>query len=196
MSRLFVILAVAVLVASSFAIGPAAADTHPHARTGFFIGFGLGWGNAGANFAGAVDGERENSGSGNFRLGWAVAPSVTLGLENTSWVKNYAVDSTTDLKLTTTATTFAATFFPQNVGVYLRGGIGVATATAKFEGGGLSVSDTEYGLGLLGSVGYEWRLTSKFALGPQLQWTYLNIDDSVMESIDFFSATAQATWYW
>ena len=89
------------------------------------------------------------------------------------------------------------TYFPQNVGVYIRGGIGVAAASVEVQpSGGPTVSDTEYGFGMIGAAGYEWRLTRKFALGPQLQWAYLNIDDQVTESIDFFSATLQANWYW
>lgn len=195
MARLFGVLAAVAMLASPLAVGSAVADTHPHSRTGFFIGFGLGWGNAGANLAGNIDTERENSGSANFRLGWSVSESVTLGLENSSWVKSYQLDPSTDMKLTTTATTFAVTVFPQNVGVYLRGGIGVAAASVEVKSV-VTVSDTEYGLGLLGAVGYEWRLTQKFALGPQLQWAYLDINDELTDSIDFFSATAQATWYW
>jgi hypothetical protein len=195
MTRLFGVLAAIAMLASPLAVGSAAADTHPHNRTGFFIGLGLGWGNAGANLAGNIDTERENSGSANFRLGWSVSQSVTMGLENSSWVKSYELDPSTDMKLTTTATTFAVTVFPQNVGVYLRGGIGVAAASVEVKSA-VTVSDTEYGLGLLGAVGYEWRLTQKFALGPQLQWAYLNINDEITDSIDFFSATAQATWYW
>jgi hypothetical protein len=198
MTRLFVFLLAVAVLASPWAAGVASADPYPHARTGFFIGFGLGWGNAGASLASGVDVDRENSGSGNFRLGWAANQSVTLGLESSSWLKTYDLGGTqsTDLKLTTTVTTFAVTVFPQNVGVYLRGGIGVAAASAEVSSGAASVEDTEYGLGLLAAVGYEWRLTGKFALGPQLQWTLLNIDDAITESIDFFSATAQATWYW
>lgn len=195
MTRLFVILLAVVVLASPLATGIAAADPYPHARSGFFLGIGAGWGNAGAQFSGGVDGERQNSGSGNLRLGWAVNENVTLGLENSSWIKSYELDATTDMKLTTTVTTFAATVFPQNVGIYLRGGIGVAAVSVEVKSG-ITVSDTEYGLGLLGAVGYEWRLTSMFALGPQLQWAYLNIGDAITDSIDYFSATAQATWYW
>jgi hypothetical protein len=200
MTRTCLVIAAVFVLVSTWSFGVATANPHPHQRTGFFIGLGLGWGNAGADLVGSTSTDREDSGSGNFRLGWAVTPSVTLGLENSSWVKTYAVagaSPATDLTLTTTASTFAVTVFPQNMGLYMRGGIGVASASVEIEpDGGPTLSDTEYGLGVLAAAGYEWRLTQKFALGPQLQWVFMNIDDEVTESIDFFSATVQATWYW
>jgi hypothetical protein len=197
MRKVLLIAFVATLAALQFAVSPAVAGKYAHSRDGFFIGFGLGLGNAGANLNG-LDPDRENSGTGNFRLGWAIANNTTLGLESSSWMKTYGnIDGAgTDLKLTGTVTTFALTYFPQNIGFYLRGGLGVATGTAKLENGVLSISDTETGLGLLGALGYEWRLTQKFALGPQFQYAYLNIGGDGTESVDFVSATLQMTWYW
>jgi hypothetical protein len=179
------------------AVSPAAAGTHEQSRTGFFIGFGAGWGNAGTEVALFGDVDRENSVSANFRLGWAVSDNATIGLESTTWLKEYDIGAFgADMQLTGTVTAFALTYFPQNMGLYFRGGVGLGAASAQIESGTISFEDTEVGLGLLGAVGYEWRLTSKFALGPQVQWAYMNIDGDGMESADFVSLTAQATWYW
>ena len=194
MRKSSVIVIAVVAMALQFAAVPAFADEH--SRDGFFIGFGLGWGNAGAEVSGP-DPDRANSGSGNFRLGWAVAPNVAIGLENSSWIKSYDIAGTsTDLKLTGTVTTFALTYWPGNMGLYMRGGMGVATGTAEFTQGSASVSETEVGLGGLAALGYEWRLTEKFALGPQFQYAFLNIEGDGTESVDFVSLTAQMTWYW
>ena len=195
MTRSLVVL-LCLIVGTSGAFSPAMAGDHPQNRTGFFIGLGLGWGNLGADL-GSLDTDRQNSVSGNFRFGWSVADNVAIGLEASSWTKQYEITGTNqDLNLTATVTTFAVTFFPGNMGLFFRGGLGFATAREKLEGGGVSLEGTESGLGFLGAMGYEWRLTEKFALGPQAQWAYLNIGEPGLESIDFVSITAQATWYW
>jgi hypothetical protein len=192
----FLILALCLLIACSLvAVSPAAAGDHPQSRTGFFVGLGLGWGNMGADL-GSVEVDRQNSVSGNLRFGWSVANNLALGLEVTSWSKNYEITTNQDLNLTAGVTTFALTYFPGNMGLFVRGGLGFSSARTELKSGSSSVDHTENGLGFLGAVGYEWRLTNKFALGPQVQWAYLNIEDQVLESLDFMSVTAQATWYW
>jgi len=179
-----------------FAATPALAESHAHSRSGFFVGLGLGWGNAGADLNGA-DPDRANSGSANFRFGWSVAENVTMGLESTSWVKNYDIAGTTaDLKLSGTVTAFALTYFPGNMGLYFRGGMGVAAGSAEITDGGFAFNSTEYGLGWIVASGYEWRLTQKMALGPQFQYAYLHIGGDGTENLDFVSLTAQMTWYW
>jgi len=145
---------------------------------------------------GSLDADRENSVSGNFRFGWSVADNLALGLEATSWSKDYAVADNTNLNLMASVTTLALTYFPGNMGLFVRGGLGFSTARAELRMGSSSVEHTEGGMGFLGAVGYEWRLTKKFALGPQVQWAYLNVEDEVLQSADFMSVTAQATWYW
>lgn len=196
MRKVHVIGLALLFIGVQFAAVPALAGQHAHSRTGFLIGFGFGWGNAGAEVQG-LNPDRANSGAGNFRLGWALNERVTIGLENTTWIKDYDVSGTTaDLKLTGTVTAFAVTVFPHNLGFYLRGGIGVATGTAEITSGGFTFDETETGFGALASFGYEWRLTPKFTLGPQFQYAYLNIDGDGTESVDFVSLSAQATWYW
>jgi hypothetical protein len=187
----------AMLFCTLLSTSPAAAGTHPPNRNGFFIGFGAGWGNAGTEVTLFDAGDRENSVSANFRLGWAISDNATLGLESTTWLKQYDVAIFAgDMRLTGTVTAFALTYFPQNMGLYFRGGVGLAAASAEFNSGALSFEDTELGLGLLGAVGYEWRITPKFAIGPQAQWAYMDIEGDGLESADFVSLTAQATWYW
>jgi len=145
---------------------------------------------------GALESNRESSVSGNLRFGWSVANNLAIGLEATSWSKKYDVTTNQDLNLTASVTTLALTYFPGNMGLFVRGGLGFSTARAELNGGSNSVEHTENGLGFLGALGYEWRLTEKFAFGPQVQWAYLNIEDEVLQSADFMSLTAQATWYW
>ncbi len=197
MRKAHVIGLVLVFITVQFVALPALAGTHAHSRTGLMMGFGFGWGNAGAEVQG-LNPDRANSGSGNFRLGWALNGRVTIGLENTAWIKEFDVSGVpaANLKMTGTVTTFAVTVFPHNMGFYLRGGLGVATGKAEITSGSFTFDDTETGFGALAAFGYEWRLTQKFALGPQFQYAYLNIDGDGTDSVDFVSLTVQATWYW
>ena len=163
----------------------------------------MGGGNAGADpgsdavALGVTELDRESGASGNFRFGWAVADRATIGLENTTWLRNYNVSGTNiDATLTMNVTTLALTYFPGNVGFYLRGGLGLGTAAVKYEQGAASVEGSTVGFGLIAATGYEWRLTQKFALGPQLQWAFLGVNDEGIENADFASLTVQMTWYW
>ena len=201
MSKRYIFVAIVLLV-MMLAL-PVLAGTHAPNRTGFFIGFGIGGGSAaaepgaGAASLGAGDVDRESGGSGNFRFGWAISDRATLGLENTSWLKSYDVSGTNiDATITLNVTTFAVTYFPSNVGFYLRGGLGFGTAAVKWEQGGASVEGNTVGIGFIAATGWEWRLTQKFALGPQLQYAYIGVDDQELKTADFASLTAQMTWYW
>ena len=90
MRKAHVIGLVLVFITVQFVALPALAGTHAHSRTGLMMGFGFGWGNAGAEVQG-LNPDRANSGSGNFRLGWALNDRVTIGLENTAWIKEFDV---------------------------------------------------------------------------------------------------------
>ncbi|MDH3197212.1 MAG: autotransporter outer membrane beta-barrel domain-containing protein [Candidatus Krumholzibacteria bacterium] len=180
----------------------------PHDRTGFFIGFGFGGGSASWDWKDPDWGSPDEwSGIGNFRIGGAVKPNLVLHLESSAWVKQWdVVDGSSGGKigeadLTLSAVTFAATFFPGNMGFYLRGGLGFATANATFSlgsAGGLSVKaeSTDTGLGLVAATGYEWRLTDKFAMGPQVELVFLGIDGDLIDNALFVDGSLQFNWYW
>ena len=182
------------LISTVCMVIPASAG-QPHDRNGFFMGFGLGAGTAG--WEGTTD--RAGGGIGNFRLGYAPAPNVTVGLENSSWMKKESV-GTIDLTLMYTVTTFGVTYFPNNNGLYLKGGVGFASA--NFEtivslpgiGSGKGELD-DTGFGLLGAAGYEWRLTEKFALGPEVEFAYLDVG-GVFQNANYVSASLMLNWYW
>ena len=177
----------------------------PHDRTGFFIGFGLGGGGASWDWKGGGS-EDEGSGIGNFRIGGAVKPNLVLHLESSAWVKQWDLVTSAggrvgEGELTLSAATFAATYFPSNMGFYLRGGVGFATATAtvKVDTGAVfdvSGESTDTGLGLLAATGYEWRLTDKFALGPQAELVYLGIGGDLIDNALIVDGSVQLNWYW
>ena len=169
----------------------------PHDRSGFFIGFGLGFGTANYTTGSALDGSTDDSGGGvgNFRLGGALTERVLLGLETSAWVR-----SENNATLTFTALTAALTWYPGDGGAYIRGGFGFGSSKYEIEGVVLGVpvdvSKTDGGWTLLGAGGYEWRLTDKFALGPQLEVVYLGLGGELIDTASMVNVTLQLDWYW
>ena len=182
---------IAGLVVMPMLASPAQAGSHPHDRSGFFIGFNLGGGTADINVDN-FDTDREWGGAGNFRLGGAIKNNLLLGAESTAWVKDE--DGAT---VSLSSLLFGVTYYPGDMGFFLRGGIGFGSSSFEADlGGGFRLSKDETGFALAGAVGYEWRLTGKFALGPQVEFTYMNIGGDLVDTANFFDATLGFNWYW
>jgi hypothetical protein len=174
---------------------PAFAE-RPHRRSGFFIGFGVGGG--GARWEESSG--RNGGGVGNFRVGYAVAPGWTVGLESSSWLKREDAAGIGSLTLVYNVSTLGATYFPWNGGAFVKGGIGFATASFEDIGylpgiGNSKLEVDQSGLGFIAAAGYEWRLTDKFAIGPEIELVYLRVGDSFNDA-DYISATLMMDWYW
>jgi len=166
------------------------AGSHPQSRNGFFIGFGLGGGNAGIK-----NGDnRKTGGAGIFRIGYAVKEDLVFGLESSGWTKS-ETDMGVDLTLTFSVATFGVTYYPGNQGLYIKGGIGFASSSWEAAMGNAKATYSDHGFGLLGGAGYEFRLTDKFALGPEVDFAYLNVG-GVVESANFVSGHLMLNWYW
>jgi hypothetical protein len=183
------------------------AQSRPHDRNGFFLGFGFGGGGAWWDWADTDAGDNASEGSGtlNIRVGGAIRDDLVLGAELQAWSKGWTLASGTgvdlgDLTISLGTLTFAATWFPGNLGVFLRGGVGLASARTEVstEAGGLVISgtNTDTGIGLLGASGYEWRVTDKFAIGPQVEVAYLGIDGDLIRDPVVLDVSVQFNWYW
>ncbi len=202
MKRAMALAIVVVLVLAAADVGA----VEPHKRSGFFVGFGLGFGYAAWEWAiEADDNPGEMSGAAHLRIGGAVRDNVLLGLEASTWVKHYDRDDggidIGDASTTFSATTFAATWFPGNMGVFVRGGVGVAIAQTNLD---LEIPDLEFlsfsksdqGLAVLGAVGYEIRLTDKFAIGPEVEVFFLGIDGDLVKDVVVVDGAIEFIWYW
>jgi opacity protein-like surface antigen len=167
----------------------ALAGTHPHDRNGFAIGFGFGGGSAGIQ-----DGDqREGGGTGNFRIGYAVTPEILIHFEAAAWTRTFS-ENIGDVTWTFSTSAAAVTYFPSNVGVFVRGGIGIGIAQVEIEENNVKVSSDETGFGFLVAAGYEWRLTTKFALAPQIEYSYQDLD--ILKSSDVIGGGLGFNWYW
>lgn len=185
------LVAISLLPAARAAAGP-----WGHERTGMVLGFNLGGGGAAAKFDGdglSAETDRESGGGGNLRIGYAVSPKVVLGLETSGWSKQVDegnIESTWSLGVAT----FAATWYPAAGGFFLRGGVGVGHAEVEWDAGdGLTLAGEDSGFGLTTGLGYEWRLTRRFALGPQLDLNYVDIGDGI--SMNWFNVTVGLNWF-
>jgi len=165
----------------------AQAGSHPHERDGVLLGFNLGAGTAGVNFTG-VDSDREGGFAGGLRVGYAFTPELAVGLDGTFWSKE--VDNET---WSFDVGAASLTYYPGAGGFFVRGGVGVGTMEFKTESGGVTFSASDDGFGFLLGTGYEWRLSQKFALGPEIDYSYAKVSDDI--SLNFVNFTAGLNWY-
>jgi hypothetical protein len=165
----------------------AGAGKWPHERDGWLLGLNLGGGTAGVNFS-SVDTEREGGGAGNFRVGYAFQNQFAVGLEGSAWTKNE-----NDQTVTFSFGGPAFTYYPGSQGFYVRGAIGAGTAKWEAESGGVTYSVSDTGFGAHGGMGYEFRLARKFALGPQVDFSYAKVNDDL--SVNYWNFTVGGNWY-
>ena len=192
----------------------ASAGTWEHTREGFLIGFSAGAGGAALELAptsgGTITSEREGGGAGNFRVGYAVKPSLALAFESNAWGKseNATILGTEfDFSYRVQVAAFAATWYPNAGGLFLRGGLGIGTGKIEVKNQGASTEIKDSGFGFLAAAGYEWRLTQKFALGPQVDFGYMSLgevdatDDAgdpvrADYSVNYVNVSLGFNWYW
>jgi len=178
---IFVILAVVLIAA------PAAAESWPHERDGFTLGFNVGGGSASTKPDEGAD-SSSGGGAGSFRLGWSFSNQFLVGLESTAWVGD--TDLGADLTLMSNLINF--TWYPGAKGWFLRAGFGwgEAEVSTKVLNSNVSVSESGGAFGL--GAGHEWRLTRKFALGAAVDYATLDLDNGKFDYVNF---TAQLNWY-
>jgi hypothetical protein len=185
-----------VLAGASFAmlLGPVTslAGSYPQNHHNFFIGFNAGAGKADVRFTGGGEHLRQSGGAANVRIGGAVINNVLLSAELTGWLwkeDGHPIGIANAL--------FALTWFPAG-GFFVRAGMGwgdthfLETAPT----GHVTASKDEVGTSFGFATGYEWRLTKKFALGPQVEYTWVNIGGEFVDKASYASTTLGFNWYW
>lgn len=164
----------------------ASAGTHPQDHTGWSIGFGVGGGSAGLDIDGIGTSDREGGGLGNFRLGYALNPQLSLAFEGSAWSK-----SENGTTVTFGASTLGVAFFPSE-GLVLRAGAGLGTTTVSSSSGSTTLTASESGFGLHGGIGYDFRVARTFAIGPQFDYGYATFDGG---SSNWFGVGLNFNWY-
>jgi Outer membrane protein beta-barrel domain len=190
-----------VCLGAAFAVTPAHAD-QPE-RDGWTAGFGLGGSYVSWTWA---DGDRrqEGSGAGNARVAYALEPDLLVGIEWWGWAKDYEIGSTPEdvpAKITLWAANAAVTYFPGDVGFFVRGGLGVALGSAEITPPPtvvfpVSGKSDDTGFSALVAVGYETGITPRLALGGVMHVVYLGIDEGPFNDTLGYGLTVQFNWYW
>ena len=182
--------------------------SRPQYRDGFFLGFGFGAGVARWDWTDPDlgDGPREGSGTFNARAGYAVRDDLILGVDSVVWRKRWKVFTKSGVELGSATVSLgtialAATYFPGNMGLYIRGGVGLGLERSSVTDSTAALlqipeGTTCAGLGLLGATGYEWRVTDKFAIGPQVGIAYLPIESELIKDAVIGDVSVQFNWYW
>jgi hypothetical protein len=164
--------------------GVAAAGKWPQTRQGWTLGLGVGGGSA------APEGEERKGGAAaSFRVGYVFTPQLGAGLESNAWSAD--VDGDT---WTFSVSAAALTFYPApEQGFFLRGGVGVGSVTvdlgSSFFG---STHVSEQGFGVTGGAGYEWRVARTVALAPQVDFSYVSVNDL---TANYVNGSLQINWY-
>jgi 4-amino-4-deoxy-L-arabinose transferase-like glycosyltransferase len=126
-----------------------------HARQGFWLNGGLGYGSLGCeNCSG-----REGALSGGLALGGSLSPKVLLGVGTNGWTKSEAGYTATVGTLTA-----QIRFYPSATGgFFLLGGLGLGSIHEELSGVG---SASEVGPGALVGLGYDFRVGQNVSLTP------------------------------
>jgi len=123
------------------------------------------------------EGGRETGLAANFRVGYGLSPTWFLGVETSSWSDFHAAaQGDADVTFRTFGPSLA--FFPGGGGFYLRGILGWSWLDLTLETSEQVKAKTqESGFGFAAAVGYEWRLSTLIAVGPQLDLGYLDVGE-------------------
>lgn len=144
---------------------PAAAQ-RPH-RSGFWVELGSGPGAVRIGCGGCADVTLSGGTTGYLRLGGTLTDKVMLGVESFGFTDERFGFAAHDTSVTAENTTLGAVvlWYPWRGGVFLKGGVGLAGGrfTVKADTGQGAVNEGT-GVGLTFGVGYDLRLSRKFAL--------------------------------
>lgn len=159
-------------------------------RESFVVGFGAGWGNAGADLTTVEKVDRQNGVVGDLRLGWAVKNNAVFGVAFDIWSELFG-----DSRWVFNLSAVTLTYFPFDRNAFVVGGVGIGTSRIEVPGQGNIIQQDQAGLGYFVGAGYEWWIVDEVAVGPQMKWAFLEMDSDITKSADYFSIIVQLTWY-
>ncbi len=169
-------LAVSLLLLSACLPGPAAAaevSREGHLVVGAKLGAGV------ARLGDQVPEEdtTETGWAGNFSMGYGISPRWFLGLEASTW-SDFGGSSPGNADLTFRAFGPSVAWYPGGGAFYLRGIVGWGRLEFQVQTvDGLHAKTDESGFGFALGAGYEWRISTLVALGPQLDLAYLDVGE-------------------
>jgi outer membrane protein with beta-barrel domain len=164
----------------------ARAGSYEQIRHGWLVGLGIGGGSANVSIPNTST-DREGGFAGSFRAGYAFTPEISLELNSNAWIKEQG--GTT---VTFSVSAVALNYYPGASGFVLRGGVGLGSVDLSSSFGNTTYSSSESGLGLTAGAAYEFRVTRRFSIGPQIDfgWT-----DQTDYNTNHINGGLGFTWY-
>ncbi len=178
-----------------------------HRRGPWYIGFGIGGGDAGYTLNGQSVGFSDMMRSfdtvrvaGNFQVGGTVLEQLLVGFDmsfireqGTATVMGYTVNADTQI----TDYNVMATYFPLVTGFFVRGGTGLALAIQDVSGGGFSQSESVSGFDFDVGVGYAFWLLRSFNLtvGIDLAQQFYSKQTGKPDDSQFWTFNLGFMWY-
>jgi hypothetical protein len=175
------------LVASSLVLSalPARADQY---RSGFWIGFGAGYGSAKVDCDGCGSSDREGSLSGYVRLGGTLNRHVLLGVRGNIWTKERNGTRVTLGNGSGTLTLYPGAYS----GFFLEVGLGVAYVDTSVRQGAFDVSVSKAGFGFSTSIGWDLRVGRNFSITPSVDYYYGHPGDISLDRVVVLSNVRQS----
>ena len=150
-----------ILITALLAWGGSSAQAQkPNERKGFWIGFGLGDGSAGADCQTLCTDNRSSGPSGYFRLGGTLSRKVLMGFETNVWGHSSGgIDESMGFG------SLVVLWYPSRTGaLYLKFGFGGMTYTENDGANEITATAPSGSLG----IGYEFRVGRNMSLVPYL----------------------------
>lgn len=123
------------------------------------------------------------------RVGYGVSNWVAVSAEGTLFYRQ--VD---DFTWTLGSIVAAGSLYPGGGGLFVKAGVGWGIVNARAFAGALQeINLSKNGLALLGAVGYEFRVSQRVGVGPQFDWSWIELDEN--DSVDYWSITVVLNWY-
>lgn len=172
---------IAFVAAVSLSLVLGSVDASAQERNGFSFGVGAGLGSADATCDDCGSGDRETSGSGYLKGGYALNEHLLLGVEFNLWTKTYDVPGFDNASSTVNVYNVSGTmtFYPQaSSGLFLKGGAGVSLLDLELKASGSTLTaDVGKGPGLIVGAGYDIPVGRHVAITPAVNFWYGQIGD-------------------
>src|SRR5262245_24335698 len=177
------------LVVSSLLLSAASAGAEPY-RSGFWFGFGAGYGSARLDCDGCGEPDREGSVSGYVRLGGTLNRHVLLGVRGNAWTKERDGTRVTLGNGSGTITLYPGAYS----GFFLEAGFGVSWVDTSVREGAFDVSVSKAGFGFTSSLGWDLRVGRNFSLTPSLSYYYGHPGDISLDRVVVLADVSQSVW--
>ena len=199
------VLLVSLLLASS----ASALDTMGRQDQGWTLGLGFGMGRAHVSyFGGEIENDFREGVNTEWRLGKMLTPQLALTFDYQGWMLEAGDLTQFNARFRQGLQVWGPglTWYPGNPqnawgGMYFRGSGGFALANLAVTTLDEDLHEDEeerldeWGWALGGSIGYEFFVTNSIGMGPALNFSYLSIEEELVDEGRWLTLTLLGSWY-